>query len=123
MKGSLFKVISPLLDLKYNDNITEDFKVPSPKGVDVDSGSDIFQMSKSIGNIVHYFDKETFVFLYLDSKTKAVTYDMTNGIHKKIKGSESPNAFNAVDKILHVRLGKESLFQEEILILVMYSSY
>ena len=124
MKGSLFKVISPLLDLKYNDNITEDFKVPSPKRVDLDLVSDIFQVYKPIGNIVHYFDKETFVFLYLDSKTKAVTYDMTNGIHKKIKGSESPNALdNAMDKILHVRLGKESLFQEDILILVMSSSY
>ena len=121
MKGSLFKLISPLLD---NDNITEDFKVPSPKRVDIDLVSDIFQVYKRIGNIVHYFDKETFVFLYLDSKTKAVTYDMTNGIHKKIKGSESPNALdNAMDKILHVRLGKESLFQEDILILVMYSSY
>ena len=109
-KGSLFKVMSPLLDLKYNDNITEDFKLPPPTRVAVNSGlaSEMFPYNI---NIVPYVDKETFVFLYLDSKTKAVIYDMTNGIHKKIKRSVSPKAMdNQMDKILHIRLGKESLF-------------
>ena len=110
MQGSFFKVMSPLLDLKYNDSITVDFKLPPPKHVDLDSS-----FGKNIGNIVHYFDKEKIVFLYLDSKTKAVTYDITNGIHRKIKGSESPNAMdNGMERILHIRLGKESLFQEDI---------
>ena len=110
MQGSFFKVMSPLLDLKYNDSITVDFKLPPPKHVDLDSS-----FGKNIGNIVHYFDKEKIVFLYLDSKKKAVTYDITNGIHRKIKGSESPNAMdNGMERILHIRLGKESLFQEDI---------
>ena len=110
MQGSFFKVMSPLVDLKYNDSITVDFKLPPPKHVDLDSS-----FGKNIGNIVHYFDKEKIVFLYLDSKKKAVTYDITNGIHRKIKGSESPNAMdNGMERILHIRLGKESLFQEDI---------
>ena len=115
--------MSPLLDLKYNDNITEDFKLPPPTRVAVNSGlaSEMFPYNI---NIVPYVDKETFVFLYLDSKTKAVTYDMTNGIHKKIKRSVSPKAMdNQMDKILHIRLGKESLFQEDFLILDISSNY
>ena len=61
-KGSLFKVMSPLLDLKYNDNITEDFKLPPPTRVAVNSGlaSEMFPYNI---NIVPYVDKETFVGL------------------------------------------------------------
>ena len=43
MQGSFFKVMSPLLDLKYNDNITEDFKLPPPTRVVENSGSETFQ--------------------------------------------------------------------------------
>ena len=63
-------------------------------------------------NIVPYFDKETLVFLYLDSKSKAVTYDVSNGKHRKILGSVSPNSYT--DEILHVRLGKGSLFSDHV---------
>ena len=82
---------------------------PAPKTVIDETGHSWFidhPGNPGNGNIVHYFDNETLVFLYLDSKTKAVTYDTTNGIHRKIVGSASPNEH--MDKILHVRLGKHS---------------
>ena len=67
MKGSLFNLMSPLLDLKYNESITEDLKLSSPKH----SGSFQSYKHQCHPNIVPYFDKETLVFLYLDSKSKA----------------------------------------------------
>ena len=73
------------------------------------------------GNIVPYFDKETFVFLYVDSETKAVTYDITNGIHKRITGSLSPNSH--FGRILHVRLGKGSVLLEYKMNFVMSSNH
>ena len=115
MEGSLFQVISPLIHQKYNKNITEDFKLPSPTPKPYIYGY------RYNGNIVPYFDKETFVFLYVDSETKAVTYDITNGIHKKIMGSLSPNSH--LDRILHVRLGKGSLLLEHKMNFVMFSNY
>ena len=123
MEGSLFQVISPLIHQKYNKNITEDFKLPSPAPkpyilFDPYGYGDPFPMN---GNIVPYFDKETFVFLYVDSETKAVTYDINNGIHKKIMGSLSPNSH--LDRILHVRLGKGSLLLEHKMNFVMFSNY
>ena len=124
MEGSLLKVMSPLIDLKYNENITETFKLPSPapKTPIEETGHSRFighPMNPGNGNIVHYFDNETLVFLYLDSKTKAVTYDTTNGIHRKIMGSASPNEH--MDKILHVRLGKNSLFNIMVITVVEFS--
>ena len=105
MKGSLFNLKSPLLDLEYNENITEDLKLPPPKRTE-------YWYWYCHPNIVPYFDKETLVFLYLDSKSKAVTYDVTNGKHRKILGSVSP--YQYVDEILHVRLGKGTLFSENV---------
>ena len=64
MKGSLFKVVSPLIDLKYNENITEKFKFPSPKRF-----TQGFFAEFCNPNIVPYFDKDTLVLLYLDSKS------------------------------------------------------
>ena len=112
MKGSLFNLMSPLIDLKYNENITEDFKLPQLSfGL---TASQLYQFYGYIchPNIVPYFDKETLVFLYLDSKSKAVSYDVTNGKHRKILGSASPNPF--MDEMLHVRLGKGNLFSEHV---------
>ena len=106
MKGSLFNLMSPLLDLKYNESITEDLKLSSPKH----SGSFQSYIHLCHPNIVPYFDKETLVFLYLDSKSKAVTYDVSNGKHRKILGSVSPNSYT--DEILHVRIGEGSLFSD-----------
>ena len=108
MKGSLFNLMSPLLDLKYNENITEDLKLPSPKR----TPSFQFYGDLCHPNIVPYFEKDSVVFLYLDSKSKAVTYDVTNGKHRKILGSVSPNLY--MDEMLHVRLGKGSLFSEHV---------
>ena len=108
MKGSLFKVVSPLIDLKYNENITENFKFPSPKRLPL-----VFFSELCNPNIVPYFDKETLVLLYLDSKSKAVRYDVTNGNHRTIMGSVSPNEHTGT--FLHVRLGKGSFFSENII--------
>ena len=104
MEGSLFIVISPLIHQEYNMNITEHFKLPSPALKPLASS---FSLN---GNIVPYYDKETFVFLYVDSAKKAVRYDITNGIHKTIMGSLSPNSH--FGRIQHVRLGKGSLLLE-----------
>ena len=108
MKGSLFNLMSPLLDLNYNENITEDLKLPSPKF----TGSWQFYGHSFQPNIVPYFDKESLVFMYLNSKSKAVTYDVTNGKHRNILRSVSPNLY--MDDMLHVRLGKGSLFSEHV---------
>ena len=111
MKGSLFKVVSPLIDLKYNGNITENFKFPSPKRHG-------FFAEFCNPKIVPYFDKETLVLLYLDSKLKAVTYDVTNGNHRTIMGSVSPNEHAGT--FLHARLGKGSFFSENIIFLLYF---
>ena len=110
MKGSLFNLMSPLLDLKYNENITEDFKLPFPKRTP--SFQSWIYGGLCHPNIVPYFEKDSVIFLYLDSKSKAVTYDVTNGKHRKILGSVSPNLYNY--DMLHVRLGKGSLFSEHV---------
>ena len=115
MKGSLYKVESPLLDLKYNENITENIKFPSPKRFTLGFFPDYCNPS-----IVPYFDKETLVLLYLDSKSKAVRYDVTNGNHRTIMGSVSPSEHTGT--FLHVRLGKGSFFSENIIFL-LYSEY
>ena len=72
----------------------------------------IYGLHKCNPKIVPYFEKDSVVFLYLDSKSKAVTYDVTNGKHRKILGSVSPNLY--VEDMLHVRLGKGSLFSEHV---------
>ena len=113
MKGSLFKVVSPLIDLKYNENITENFKFPSPKRFPRG-----FLTELCNPNILPYFDKETLVLLYLDSKSKAVRYDVTNGNHRTIMGSVSPNEHAGT--FLHVRLGKGSFFSENIIFLLYF---
>ena len=114
MKGSLFKVVSPLIDLKYNGNITENFKFPSPKRLNPGWILADFCNPK----IVPYFDKETLVLLYLDSKLKAATYDVTNGKHRTIMGSVSPNEHAGT--FLHIRLGKGSFFSENIIFLLCF---
>ena len=121
MEGSLLTTKSPLIDLKYNENIEENFKLPSPAPKNDDYMNDYSWTfdNPGNGNIVHYFDNETLVFLYLDTKTKAVTYDTTNGIHREIVGSASPNEH--MDKILHVRLGKDSLFNILAITVVEFS--
>ena len=118
MEGSLFKVISPLIHQKYHMNITEDFKLPSP--APKPNANYYINFMQMNGNIVPYFDKETFVFLYVDSEKKAVRYDITNRIHKKIMGSLSPNSH--FGRILHVRLGKGSLLLEYKMNFVMSSN-
>ena len=107
MEGSLFQVISPLIHQKYNKNITEDFKLPSPapNPKPIANSNELYGYGVVVpmnGNIVPYFDKETFVFLYADAKTKAVTYDITTGIHKRIMGSLTPNSH--LDRVLHGHL-------------------
>ena len=99
------------LDLKYNENITEDLMLPSPK-LTASFQSLIFYGGLCHPKIVPYFENDSVVFLYLDSKSKAVTYDVTNGKHRKILRSVSPNLF--MDDMLHVRLGKGSLFSEHV---------
>ena len=58
-------------------------------------------------NIVFYYENQKVYFLYLDSSTKAVVYDLDDGSHRKIPNSQSQKIF--VDHVLFVRLGITSI--------------